>query len=41
MDYTKKRNSNEPEFLQAVHEVAETIAGFVKITDAMLDQGVV
>jgi len=41
MDCAKTRNSNEPEFLLAVHEVAETIAGFVKISDAMLDQGVV
>ncbi|TXD49943.1 NADP-specific glutamate dehydrogenase [Polaribacter sp. IC073] len=30
MDYVKARNSNEPEFLQAVHEVAETIIPFIE-----------
>ncbi|HHC80090.1 MAG TPA: glutamate dehydrogenase, partial [Flavobacteriia bacterium] len=29
MDYVKERNSNEPEFLQAVHEVAETVIPFI------------
>ncbi len=30
MDYVKGRNSNEPEFLQAVHEVAETVIPFIE-----------
>jgi glutamate dehydrogenase (NADP+) len=30
MDYAKKRNSNEPEFLQAVYEVAEAIIPFIE-----------
>ena len=30
MDYVNLRNSNEPEFLQAVHEVAETIIPFIE-----------
>ncbi len=30
MEYAKKRNSNEPEFLQAVHEVAEAIIPFIE-----------
>ncbi len=29
LDYVKKNNNNEPEFLQAVHEVAETILPFI------------
>tara|TARA_B100000767_G_scaffold268541_1_gene288981 strand:- start:1515 stop:2858 length:1344 start_codon:yes stop_codon:yes gene_type:complete len=30
MDYVNLRNSNEPEFLQAVHEVAETVIPFIE-----------
>ncbi|RZJ66191.1 MAG: NADP-specific glutamate dehydrogenase [Flavobacterium sp.] len=30
MDVVSKRNSNEPEFLQAVHEVAETVLPFIE-----------
>jgi len=30
MDYVKQRNSNEPEFLQAVYEVAETVIPFIE-----------
>ena len=30
MDYVKKTNPNEPEFLQAVHEVAETVIPFIE-----------
>ena len=30
MEYVKLRNSNEPEFLQAVHEVAETVIPFIE-----------
>lgn len=30
MDYVKERNANEPEFLQAVHEVAETVIPFIE-----------
>ena len=30
MEYAKKRNPNEPEFLQAVHEVAEAIIPFIE-----------
>ncbi len=30
LDSVSKRNSNEPEFLQAVHEVAETIIPFIE-----------
>ncbi len=30
MDYVKERNSYEPEFLQAVHEVAETVIPFIE-----------
>ncbi|NPA42665.1 MAG: NADP-specific glutamate dehydrogenase [Chlorobi bacterium] len=30
MDYARKRNPNEPEFLQAVQEVAETIIPFIE-----------
>ena len=30
MEYAKKRNSNESEFLQAVHEVAEAIIPFIE-----------
>ncbi len=30
MDYVQQRNANEPEFLQAVHEVAETIIPFIE-----------
>ncbi len=32
IDYVKERNSNEPEFLQAVHEVAETVIPFIEKT---------
>ena len=34
MDYAAKRNSNEPEFLQAVEEVAEVIIPFIEENDA-------
>ena len=30
MDMVTKRNANEPEFLQAVHEVAETVIPFIE-----------
>ncbi len=30
MDYVNERNANEPEFLQAVHEVAETVIPFIE-----------
>ncbi len=30
VDYVAKRNPNEPEFLQAVHEVAETVIPFIE-----------
>ncbi|MFD2517224.1 NADP-specific glutamate dehydrogenase [Salinimicrobium flavum] len=30
LDIVSKRNSNEPEFLQAVHEVAETVIPFIE-----------
>ena len=30
MDYVKQRNAYEPEFLQAVHEVAETVIPFIE-----------
>ncbi len=30
MDYAKQRNSHEPEFLQAVYEVAETVLPFIE-----------
>lgn len=30
MDYVKQRNANEPEFLQAVQEVAETVIPFIE-----------
>lgn len=30
MDVVSKRNANEPEFLQAVHEVAETVIPFIE-----------
>ena len=30
MDYVKERNADEPEFLQAVHEVAETVIPFIE-----------
>ena len=30
IDYVKERNANEPEFLQAVHEVAETVIPFIE-----------
>ncbi|MGK0308043.1 MAG: glutamate dehydrogenase (NADP+) [Urechidicola sp.] len=30
MDYVNQRNANEPEFLQAVHEVAETVIPFIQ-----------
>ncbi len=30
MEYAKKRNPNEPEYLQAVHEVAETVIPFIE-----------
>ncbi|MBE7659696.1 NADP-specific glutamate dehydrogenase [Tenacibaculum finnmarkense] len=30
MNYVNERNSNEPEFLQAVHEVAETVIPFIE-----------
>lgn len=30
MDYVKQRNPNEPEFHQAVHEVAETVLPFIE-----------
>ena len=30
MDMVTKRNTNEPEFLQAVHEVAETVIPFIE-----------
>lgn len=40
MDYVTKRNPNEPEFIQAVHEVAETVLPFIeknkKYQDKML-----
>ncbi|QCX37708.1 NADP-specific glutamate dehydrogenase [Aureibaculum algae] len=40
MGYVKVRNTNEPEFLQAVHEVAETVIPFIeenhKYKDKML-----
>ncbi|MBJ2173480.1 NADP-specific glutamate dehydrogenase [Aureibaculum sp. A20] len=40
MGYVKLRNTNEPEFLQAVHEVAETVIPFIednhKYKDKML-----
>ena len=29
MDYVKSRDPNQPEFHQAVHEVVESIAGFL------------
>ncbi len=29
LDKVSKRNSNEPEFMQAVHEVAETVIPFI------------
>ncbi|AWH84586.1 NADP-specific glutamate dehydrogenase [Flavobacterium album] len=32
MDTVSKRNANEPEFLQAVHEVAETVIPFIEKT---------
>ncbi|MCO4823099.1 MAG: NADP-specific glutamate dehydrogenase [Flavobacteriaceae bacterium] len=32
LDLVKKRNGNEPEFLQAVHEVAETVIPFIEQT---------
>ena len=34
MEYAKKRNSNEPEFLQAVQEVADAIIPFIEETPA-------
>jgi len=30
INYVKERNSNEPEFMQAVHEVAETVIPFIE-----------
>ena len=33
MDLVKKRNSHEPEFLQAVHEVAETVIPYILKND--------
>ncbi len=33
MELVKQRNGNEPEFLQAVHEVAETVIPFIKQHD--------
>ena len=30
LNYVEKNNSHEPEFLQAVHEVAETILPFIE-----------
>ncbi|MFV0237982.1 MAG: NADP-specific glutamate dehydrogenase [Flavobacteriales bacterium] len=33
MELVKQRNSNEPEFLQAVHEVAEAVIPFIKQHD--------
>lgn len=30
VDYVKDRNPNEPEFLQAVHEIAETVIPFIE-----------
>ncbi len=30
MESVSKRNQNEPEFLQAVHEVAETVIPFIE-----------
>lgn len=30
LDKVSARNSNEPEFMQAVHEVAETIIPFIE-----------
>src|SRR5690606_32768472 len=30
LDLVKKRNTHEPEFLQAVHEVAETVIPFIE-----------
>lgn len=40
LDVVSKRNQNEPEFMQAVHEVAETVIPFIKknkkYQDAML-----
>ena len=32
MDYVTALNPNEPEFLQAVHEVAETVIPFIEVT---------
>ncbi|AXT18760.1 NADP-specific glutamate dehydrogenase [Flavobacteriaceae bacterium AU392] len=32
LDLVKKRNGNEPEFMQAVHEVAETVIPFIEKT---------
>ncbi|WP_026836962.1 Glu/Leu/Phe/Val dehydrogenase dimerization domain-containing protein, partial [Gillisia sp. JM1] len=40
LDVVSKRNQNEPEFMQAVHEVAETVIPFIennkKYQNAML-----
>ena len=30
VDYVAQSNPNEPEFMQAVHEVAETVIPFIK-----------
>lgn len=38
MEYAKMRNPNEPEFLQAVHEVAETIIPFIERNPAYKDK---
>ena len=38
MEYAAKRNSNEPEFLQAVHEVAEVIIPFIEENTAYKDK---
>ncbi len=38
MEYAAKRNSNEPEFLQAVHEVAEAIIPFIEENTAYKDK---
>lgn len=45
MDVAKKRNANEPEFLQAVREVAETIIPYIqdhpKYTDAKIMERII
>ena len=49
LEKVKAQNAGEPTFLQAVTEVFDSlepvlganIAGFVKVADSMIDQGVV